>query len=399
MARIIFGWELGGGLGHVGPFMPIAKRLVEMGHEVCLVVRDLSRTATRFEGLNCRLFQAPIKVHTIPDAIARPVTLPQVLHNVGLGSSGLLQTRLLAWRELFSVIRPDLILLDHAPTAMIAARGLSVPVAQIGTGFTCPRPSTPMANLFPWLPHVPDELARQENRMLASINEAVKKIGAAPLDSMAELYRSPDGTFLTTFAELDPYGRRERADYLGVWSFNEPGFQTREVTWPPGDGPKIFAYLKPSTGLGHLFQWIAGQRLPLLVVGDGLDVAALRKVGHSTVQIADGPLDLEAVRQLADLAILNGTHGATASMLLEGLPLLQIPHNLEQRLTTIRTSELGVALEAEKDQPRQLIAQLGSLISEVRFREAAQEFAAKYRDFRPEVSIEHVVNRLCQLVG
>jgi hypothetical protein len=33
MGTVLFAWELGGGLGHVGPMRVLAERLVQLGHQ------------------------------------------------------------------------------------------------------------------------------------------------------------------------------------------------------------------------------------------------------------------------------------------------------------------------------------------------------------------------------
>ncbi|MCG8648763.1 MAG: hypothetical protein MI861_02960, partial [Pirellulales bacterium] len=69
MAKILFAWELGGGLGHIGPFAPIARQLLCQKHEVCLAVRDISRVGKLYSGLDVTLFQAPTKTHRTTDRV------------------------------------------------------------------------------------------------------------------------------------------------------------------------------------------------------------------------------------------------------------------------------------------------------------------------------------------
>ncbi len=49
-----------------------------------------------------------------------------------------------------------------------------------------------------------------------------------------------------------------------------------------------------------------------------------------TVRFADQPVNMARAGQGCDLAILNGTHGATAQILLAGKPSLHFPLFLEQ---------------------------------------------------------------------
>ena len=52
MARVLMGWELGGGLGHIGGLLPIAEGLAAQGHEPIFVVKNLPKAILRKLGLN-----------------------------------------------------------------------------------------------------------------------------------------------------------------------------------------------------------------------------------------------------------------------------------------------------------------------------------------------------------
>ena len=44
MGKVAFCWELGGGLGHIAGFLPVANHLKEKGHEVIFIVKSLLNT-------------------------------------------------------------------------------------------------------------------------------------------------------------------------------------------------------------------------------------------------------------------------------------------------------------------------------------------------------------------
>ena len=59
MAKIAFCWELGGGLGHIAGFQPIANHLKEKGHDVIFIVKSLLNTEQLVGQYGFKVFQAP----------------------------------------------------------------------------------------------------------------------------------------------------------------------------------------------------------------------------------------------------------------------------------------------------------------------------------------------------
>ena len=137
MATILLAWELGAGLGHFMNLRPLAEGDVRRGHRVVAVLRDLSATRQFLTDPAVEILQAPFKHARIRD-IEPTCTYAQILHNCGFGDAAELATMAEAWRKLYDFVRPDLIIFDHAPTALLASAGYPVRRALIGTGFFSP---------------------------------------------------------------------------------------------------------------------------------------------------------------------------------------------------------------------------------------------------------------------
>ncbi len=116
------------------------------------------------------------------------------------------------------------------------------------------------------------------------------------------------------------------------------------------------------------------------------------------MRFEDQPIDLAEVGRTCDLAVLNGNHGTTVSMLLAGKPTLQVPIFLEQGLFSQAVERLGAAVVARPDRPLEAVAGLMELLGSGRYAEAARQFAARYAGYDPERQINAVVDRAEELL-
>jgi len=400
MAKILFAWELGGGNGHLAPFYSIARSLLGDGHSLTLAVRDRDRASRLFDGLNVDILQAPRWPQFGPATVKRPISYAQVLFNVGFGEQETCETVLRQWRAIEDGIDPCLIIVDHAPGMMFIARQQRKIVA-IGNGFCVPQtgpPIPPFASSH-WFCDVDQSLQsvfKTEIDVLQTINRVRLGLQLRELNYLGEVFDKTHASFLTTFAELDHYSDRKDATYRGGLSLD--GFQREGIKWPPGVGPRIFAYLKWSRGLGHLFDAIGQSGCPSLIVTDGMNIDELTRIARPHMQFVDQPLPIQQVAKECDFAILNATHGATCSLLLAGKPILQIPLNLEQAITANRTASLGAAVCADKDDGLQMVSALNFLRFDSQYSIAAQTFAASYRTFDTCAAANQIARELCQIV-
>jgi UDP:flavonoid glycosyltransferase YjiC (YdhE family) len=392
MATILLAWELGSGLGHYMNLRPLAEGLSRRGHRVVAVLQDLSIARRFFIDPKVWFFQAPV-MPPRPGAIEPLCTFAQIMHNCGFGDVEALQNLAEAWRHLYEQIAPDLIVFDYAPTALLAARGVPARRALIGTGFFSPPDVTPLPNLRTWFKPDANLLQAHEARVLDNINAVLGHWGEQPLGRVAQLYQSVDQDFLITFRELDSYSRPPATEYWGVWSagMGEP------PVWPAGRGKRIFAYLKPFKALPHLLAALNGLPTSSLIFAPGIDPRLRNECRNPTVRFVDRPVEMAQAARECDLAILNGTHATTVAMLLAGKAALHIPIFLEQALNAKAAEQLGAAITASPNEPKQITDALRSLLSRDQFAEAARSFAARYAAFDPNIQIERLVNRAEEL--
>ena len=395
-ASIVVAWELGSGMGHIIPLLPLIRQLRQEGLRVSVITRDLSRVSEVFRGLDVTCFQAPLKNTSPAQRIEPPRSYAHILHNCGYAEVCELEGLVEAWRNLFELLRPDLIVCDHAPTALLAARGTGITVATTGIPFSCPPFSAPFPDLRPWLGDASAQLQTDEQAVLERINQWLATSKLPPLEHLWQLFSEVDESFLATFRELDPYPGRGEARYWGAW----PSQGGEIARWPTaGRGKKIFAYLHQFPAFPHLFRMLREARLPTLAYCDSLPDKMRNELQCDTIHFADRRISLAEAGKQCDLAILNAGHGTTASMLLAGKPLLQIPLHLEQTHNGLITKRLGVAQSADAMRPADIAAGLNALLGSNSFANEAQRIANRYVDFDPQLQLRQFAERINQLLA
>ncbi len=225
MATIFFAWELGGGLGHVSQLVSLINGLRPAGHRIVVALRELSHAARLFDNSGVKILQSPYKTPGSPPPIATPRTFADVLWNAGFGDASELHVLTEAWGNLLDSAKPDLIVFDHAPTALLAARGRQVKRVVIGNGFCCPPDCSPLPDLRPWMPPEAEQLQEAERHVLDSMNRVLQRRRAEPLERVTQLYGQVDEVFLTTLAEFDHYPGRKTLT---------PGRGGKSATWSTG---------------------------------------------------------------------------------------------------------------------------------------------------------------------
>ena len=370
--RILLAWELGAGYGHLMPLRAIAEQLRARGHGCAFAVRELDGAERLGLHRYGPVYPAPLAVGRIRNPVRVQTSYASLLHNCGFDQEDSLAGRLRAWRELMTLSGSSAVLGDHAPTALLAARSLGLPVAATGTGFTLPPPTSPLP-AFPGLRLGASVLARNEEQVLRLVNAALGRFGAAPLTSLRQLF---DGVLagLKTYPELDHYGLPRAAGYLGLPDFSSG----LEVDWGPSGEKRVLAYLRPFAGLESLLDALARLPAQVLVRIAELDPARLASYQRPGLLFIDRDIWLRQAVEGCDAFINYGAHGATAEALLAGKPVLLLPNNVERQLLAARAQQLGAALVLNGNQKQPVADALQQLLDDDGLRQAAARFATRH---------------------
>jgi UDP:flavonoid glycosyltransferase YjiC (YdhE family) len=239
--KVLYAWEIGEDLGHITQFLPLALELRRRGHDVVTALRELPRAQDVIGRHGFTMLQAPIWQGELLDPPKLPTSYAEILFFYGYLDASRLTAMIKAWIGLISLVGPDLMIADHAPTALIAARVLGIPRTTMGAGFFLPPATDPLPNMRPWMTVPSERLMQGDQRTLSTINAALQTLSARPLERLSDIFECSQH-FLITLPELDHYGSRDRTQYYGPILAREKGVTPQ---WPQGRGPKVFAYLKP----------------------------------------------------------------------------------------------------------------------------------------------------------
>lgn len=396
MRRVLLAWELGGEYGHVARFLPLALEFRKRGFEPVLVLRNLCHTEQLLGGHGLTCLQAPLWISEVA-GLPPPVNYAETLMRFGyLDTAGLLGV-CKAWRALVALVEPALMLCDHAPTAMLATRGMDIPRAVIGTGFSVPPMLAPMPVYQWWLGAPAGRPQDSESKVLATANSVLGHLGQ-PL--LAQLYELLEGAerFLCSSRDLDAYPTREpEARYWGSIANLEHG---APPDWPafPG-GKRIFAYLKPMDGrFEPLLKALNEVEAATLVHAPGVSGKIINSYRSARLSFSREPVRMADAARESDLIICHG--GRTADVALgHGKPSLLLPMQTEQLMSSKRAEQLGVALVVTPEQPStQIKKSLKRLLQEPGFMGHARGHAAEHPEQPQQERVSAIIDRCEALV-
>lgn len=395
MAALFYAWEFGANLGHVGAFMPFARALREAGHELHWAVTQPAQVGQYLAGEGFTWLPAPV-VSEAPRPTP-PLSYADILLRFGYADAAALFGLTGAWRELMRLTQARLVLADHAPTAVLAARTLGLPVMLFSNGFTVPPRQYPLPNMRDWLPVPREQMQALDDQARDAINDVLHRHGQAPLDCCARLFDVAEETMIT-FPELDHYPQRGPARYWGSLPSAGGG---RAVAWPPQPGARIFAYLRPETTHREaVLDALARLGLPAVVFFPGIEPNLRARCHAAHLAFLDQPADMAQMAREADLAITYSSLATTTAFLLAGTPVLLLPGHLEQFMLARRVEEMGAGRLVSPEQPAgDLRPVIADLLDNPHWRDNARAFAAKYAAFDQQAVVGNLVHRVNELLA
>jgi UDP:flavonoid glycosyltransferase YjiC (YdhE family) len=395
MSRILYAWELGNNFGHIGAFLPLARALRQRGHEIFWTARHTAPAAHLLDQDGFVWMQAPVCQEYQRQGM--PLNYSDILLRFGYSSREILLGLAVAWRELLRLTGAEVVLADHAPTAILAARTLGIPVVLFSSGFCVPPRQQPLPNMRPWMALPAKQMETLDDEALSSINAVLGHFEQPQLNAVAQLFEVAEDA-LIGFPELDHYATRGPARYWG--NLPDAGIGEPPV-WPSLPGKRIFAYLRTESR-NHEAALAALHELgqPGIVYFPDAPPELIARYAAPHLHFSTAPLDLAQTACEADAAMTYASMSATTRFLLAGKPLLLLPAHLEQFLLARRVEEMGAGLLINPDQPAEDLAlELRRILDEADFALNAQAFAKKYAAFPQETVIGNLVRRIEELAA
>lgn len=393
--KIAFAWELGENFGHIARSLPIAQRVRSKGCNVVFAVRDIEVAHSLLTPQQIPFVAAPRPLENL-QLRHTPANYGQILAECGYARRSSLRAMLVAWMNVWRLVQPGAVVVDHSPTALLAARALGIPAMLLGTGFTIPPDADPLPPINPWDKIPLEELRRSDDVVLGNINDALNCVGADPLACIADLFTGLPA-LIATFPELDHYGSRTMGTFIGPFA---SATDHPKVSWTRTDGARVFAYLRMSVmGVESI--------LRALKDVDGEVICAIPDIPNSLRTRLDTPsfriyphaVDLPSVLKNADVAVSYGGAGLTAEALTAGTPLLLVPQFIEQYLGARCVQRLGAGILIDRQRPGiELGAALTALLTQPSYKEAAAALARKFSAFDATVACESATNAIIDLV-
>ncbi|MEM6780238.1 MAG: hypothetical protein AAF569_00070 [Pseudomonadota bacterium] len=394
--KILIAWELGKNFGHIIKIIEMAKPLYDRGAEIIFAVQDPGEFLKFKPDYPYTMLQAPF-------ASIRPIKSPILtftddLRPCGYNNSSTMAGLIEAWRSLYDLVSPDILVTQSSPTALIAARDLNFPKVAFGTSYELPPLQTPMPLIPYWENVSEDILLKREQDVLSNVNEALKGFSIKLYDHFSDIYEV-DAKFVCGFEELDHYpDRQENVKYYGTLFKTNAG---ASLKWNSKASKHIFAYLRPKEkSFKPVFSALC--ELPnnydVIIAAPGIDPKLKEAYENNHVGIEDGPVKLDNIMSKCDLAVCHAGVGISSAFLLKGVPLMLFPGHIEQLMFGRAIGRLGAGRGAfghvTTDKVHELI---NLLLNEEEFKEAAKSFAKKYKGYKPSKAVEDMADEIFKL--
>ena len=339
MARVLFGWELGGGIGYASRLTLIARVLADFGHEPVMAMRDPAEVWPVLDRNGLSAIQAPYITGRLKPGTNqfRPAGFADLMACNGFGTSDHLLPLLQAWHALLDAVDPMLVVAEYSPVLTLAAYG-RVPLVLIGTGYLLPPADTP------WLPVIRQDWApyADQRAILAAMTAAQQRLKRPVPPTISAAFAAAE-RFVYVFPELDPYAEGRREPALGPFVMPAP--------IPPPEGqPRLYAYLNPAANnFPSLVRGLAQAGIAAECYLPGCPAIASDVLLAAGIKLHGEPPPLASAVSASSVVLHHGGIDTSQIALALGRPQILAPRHLDQEVTAASLERLGAGIRLRGD--------------------------------------------------
>ena len=352
MSRILLCWELGTDYQHLLSLQSIARFYQGKGYDVWVAARDVSKLKRLFADVEINIVAAPFADSSAELGLDKqaPRSYADLLRRCGYHHSDALLGLVSAWRSLYSFIKPELILFDHAPTALLSARGPSVngnaiPKIAVGMPFSVPDDNRPAGVFFPG-DLAKNDIIRYEDDLVKVVNKVCIEFSIPRINNLADLFSDLDKCIFQTYSELNHYGyrsaeQRHKTSYVGA----SIPVASEAAVFPHFKGPKIYCHVKGSAETSVLLKTLQAIECSAIVLVDGIPDSIIKAHQSKHILYIDKPVSMRDVLDKSTFAILNGGINSVSLFMKAGIPVGLFPLHIEQFLMAKRVEALNAGFQ------------------------------------------------------
>lgn len=390
-------WEQGSGFEHLAPLLSIGAALKRNGYRPVFILHDVAKMEATILAENFEYVQAPVWHYTYIAQHGPHINFTQTLFSVGYCDVQGLLAMVKAWLNLLLLIKPDILLFDYSPTALLASRALNIPRVLCGNAFSIPPQKSPLPAYFPRKKTAKynEQMEAEEAQCVHVVNQVLTQLKLEKIQYTFEIYQS-DYSFITSGPAMDIYESRQEGKYLGIISTDNLG--SKNIVWPEVGDKKIFVYVRSSYNcLDVLLEQLLKTSARYVVYG--VDRKRKQQFAGENIYYTDTFVNISAIREECDAAVIHG--GNLIEKFSEvGKPLLLLPMTVENLMMANKLQKNGTGLVYRTSQRiEQLQLYLKQLVSNKQLLQATASFSEKMLGYSHDKQLQSIVNKVDELTN
>lgn len=344
MASVILCSELGRGSGHLARLADYAVELEAQGYSVKLVCNDLHDAHQIPEFVDIAIFQGPVfRDSYVEQGVDESDLLnySSILRKNGYRDINTLAPLLRGWLHIVATLNADIVIADHAPTALLAAKLLKIPSILTGYGFSVPPLTKPLKSVQPWKEVEVNDIELEDRALLQVVNDTISELGFADvrLNHAKELFDEA-AQWIFSIPEMDHYGARDQP-YVVRWT---NASQRVSPVWPKAHGDKILLSLHADSRYLHtLLEQLRLSNQPVLAIIPEISNGMMERYHDTNISLQREMVNLREAVDQCHVFINDADHDIVYELMSYGVPSIFLPTRLEQIMLAYQLSQRGLS--------------------------------------------------------